>query len=120
MSDEAFFSLLFAAPSPWAMARLDLRELALPFRGILVSCFVADGAGSGKLVAPFPWPHRFDDHARVMALAPRRDDRVERAAPRAPENIDGSRRVRARGDRPEYFVDVGDIDIVVHDDYVAA
>jgi hypothetical protein len=91
---------LISAPSPLRMARLDLRELALPFCRIFLSRFIADGTGGGKFIAPFPWPHCFDDHPRVMALLLGLDDRVKRAAPSAPENIHGSCRVGTRGQCP--------------------
>ena len=91
---------LISAPSPLRMARLDLRELALPFCRIFLSRFVADGASSRKFIAPFPWPHCFDDHPRVMALLLGLDDRIKRAAPSAPENIHGSCRVGTRGHCP--------------------
>src|SRR6266540_1321087 len=91
---------LISAPSPQRMARLDLRELALPLRGILFSSFVADGASGRKFIAPFPWPHGFDDHPRVMALLLRLNDRIKRAAPSTPENIHGSCRIGTRGHCP--------------------
>ncbi len=67
---------LISAPSPLRMARLDLRELALPFCRIFLSSFVADGASDRKFIAPFPWAHCFDDHPRVMATEVAGSERV--------------------------------------------
>jgi hypothetical protein len=53
---------LLSTPSSLRMARLDLRQLALPLCRIFLSCFIVDGTGRGKFIAPFPRPHRFDDH----------------------------------------------------------
>src|SRR5947208_9448701 len=81
---------LISAPSPLRMARLDLRELALPFCRIFLSRFVADGASSRKFIAPFPWPHRIDDHPRALALLLGSDARITTDCPSAPEDNQAS------------------------------
>src|SRR6266403_6170882 len=89
---------------PMSIARLHLGQLLLPFFSILIARVGADRARGGKLVAPFPRAHGFNDHARVMALLPGWNDRIEGTAPCAPQYVDRSRGIRARRHRPNPFI----------------
>src|SRR6185369_11925011 len=73
-----------------------------------------------KVLDPFERPAGVDQRARAEAFFRARDDRVERAAPAASHDVDRLLRIDARTDRPEHVVDVGNIDVVVDDDGVAA
>ena len=103
-----------------AMARLNLSQLLLPFLRIFIARVGADRARRGEFIAPFPRPHRFDNHPRIMTLLSGRYDRIEWSTPSAPQNIDRRRGVGTRRHRPKHFIDIGDIDVLVNDDNVAS
>ena len=103
-----------------AMARLNLSQLLLPFLRIFIARICADRARRREFIAPFPRPHRFDNHPRIMALLSGRYDRIEWSTPSAPQNIDRRRGVGTRRHRPKHFIDIGDIDVLVNDDNVAS
>src|SRR5207247_6170525 len=73
-----------------------------------------------ELVQPLPRPCRVDDRARAEALLVRMDARIERARPRARDDVDRFGRLAARAHGPEDLLEVHDVDIVVDDDRVAA
>src|SRR4030095_8010406 len=103
-----------------AMARLNLSQLLLPFLRIFIARVRADRARRGEFIAPVPRPHSFDNHPRIMALLSGRYDRIEWYTPSAPQNIDQRRGVGTRRHRPQRFIDMGDIDVLVNDDNVAS
>jgi len=65
-------------------------------------------------------PGRVKDRARIEALLGWMNDRVERPAPTAAQNIDISLGLTAGRHRPDYIVGVRGIDIVVNDHDKAA
>ncbi len=69
---------------------------------------------------PFERLRRVDEQARVEALVVGVDGGVERARPRAVDDVERRFGVRAREDRPHDVVQVGDVDVLVHDDDHAA
>src|SRR5262245_12219926 len=87
-----------------------------------------DGArlveGEGRCRREFVEPREgatgFDDELRMRGdaarLLRRRDARVERGTPGVAYNVDLLRRLAAGGDRPHDVVEIGGIDVVVHDD----
>ena len=100
------------------MARLNLRQPGLPLFRKLSARLIADRASRRKFIAPLPWPNCLDDHARIVALLSRLDDRVERATPGAAQNIHRCCRVGPSRYGPKHFVRVGDIDVIIDDDNV--
>src|SRR5581483_1174280 len=102
------------------------RGLTLPFQHLLP--FLADfflelGArlrDRRKILDPLERPARVDDRARVEALLPGLDARIERPAPAATENLNRLRRIGARRERPEDVESAGRIDVFIHDNDVAA
>src|SRR5262245_44750118 len=54
-----------------------------------------------KLAQPLVRPARVNDRARAMTFPVLRNDRIERAAPTAADDLDVFRRIRARRQRPE-------------------
>ena len=69
---------------------------------------------AGNLSRHSHGPHRLDDHTRVETLLPGLNDRVERTTPAAPQEIHRRRRIGTSADRPQDFIGIGDIDIVVN------
>src|SRR5207237_9629037 len=69
--------------------------------------------------APLPRPRRVDDRERAEALLVRVDARIERAAPRARDDVDRFRRLAAGAHRPEDLLEIHNVDVVVDDDGVA-
>ena len=61
-----------------------------------------------------------DDHARAEALSFSWNDRIQRAAPAAPENLHGVHRVGAAAHGPENIVDIEGVDIVIDDNDIPA
>src|ERR1051325_2792946 len=82
--------------------------------------FLARLGDLGEVLHPFVRTARVDDGARVEALLARVDDRIERAAPAAPDDLDVLHGVRAARHRPHDVVVVAGVDIFVHHDHVAA
>src|SRR5207247_8476701 len=85
---------------------------------------LALGLGRRKLrdrepIAPLPGPRRVDDRPRAEALLVRMDTWVERARPRARDDVDRFGRLAARAHRPEHLLEVHDVDVVVDDDRAA-
>src|SRR5579884_1586968 len=75
---------------------------------------------AGELVPPLPGSGGVDDRARVEAPLPGGDDRIERPAPAAPQDVDIPLRIAAGADRPHHVLQVHHIDVVVDDDHEAA
>src|SRR5579864_4926651 len=74
-----------------------------------------------KFVDPLVGPAAIDYRARGVALfVALADHRIQRAAPTAAYNFDILLGVGACAERPEYIIRVGGIDVVVHDNRVAA
>src|SRR3989441_3230418 len=73
-----------------------------------------------EAVAPLPGPRRVDDRARAEALLVRMDARVERARPRARDDVDRLGGLAPRAHRPEHLLEIHDVDVVVDDHGVAA
>src|SRR5206468_580311 len=73
-----------------------------------------------EAVAPLERPRRVDDRAGAEALPVRVDAWVERAAPRARDDVDRLGGLAARADRPHDEFQVHRVDVVVDDDRVAA
>src|SRR3972149_3486713 len=99
------------------MACLDASQLFLPLFGEFPARLIADRTYGWKPIAPLVRPHGFDDHARVVAFLARLNDRIERTAPGAAQDIHRSRRIGASGDGPDDFVQIDDVDVVVHNDH---
>src|SRR4051794_5938612 len=72
--------------------------------------------GGRKLVAPIPGTRRIDDQAAVLTLLAWLDRRIQRPAQRATHDVHVSLGIRAGTNRPDDLVEIGDIDIVIHDD----
>src|ERR1051325_9806935 len=92
------------------------------FRPFFADFFLQLGARAGddrKFVAPLVRARRVDQRARAEALLLARDRRVERAAPAAVDDLDRARRVAARAERPDDFVGLRDVNVVVDHDDVA-
>ena len=102
------------------MTSLYFGQLILPFRRGLFTCLVTNGTGRRKFVAPLPWAYRLNDHPRVEALLPGLNDRIEGTTPTAPQEIDRCRRIGTSADRPQDFVGISDIDILVNHHDIAA
>src|SRR3990172_2915473 len=101
------------------MARLDAGQLFLPLFGEFPARLIADRTYGWKSITPLVRPHGFDDHARVVAFLARLNDRIEWTAPGAAQDIHRSRRIGASGHGPNYFVQIGDVDVLVHNDHVS-
>src|SRR5581483_6937472 len=91
-----------------------------PFLFGRVEHFLARFGDLGEVLHPFVRAARVDDRARVEALLARMDDRIERTAPAAPDDLDVLHRVRAARHRPHDIVVVAGIYVLVHDDDIAA
>src|SRR5256886_14047416 len=76
--------------------------------------------GGRKLLEPRERPTGFDDQLRMRGDAARLVGRgnagVEPGTPGVADNVDLLRRLAAGGDRPHDVVEIGGIDVVVHDD----
>src|SRR3954452_13024708 len=76
-----------------------------------------------ELIAPVKRPTGVNDGAAVGKIpdrpALRLDARIERGRPRAADDVDGRRRIGAREQSPHHLLEVGHVNIVVHDNGVA-
>src|SRR5262245_6987825 len=73
-----------------------------------------------KLAQPLVRPARVNDRARTVTLPGLRNDRIERAAPTAADDLDVFRRIRARRQRPEHVIRVRHINVIINDDHVTS
>src|SRR5207253_9195206 len=96
--------------------RLRTQDLLTPLLGDLFSQIGAHLRDRWELVSPFPRTGRVDDEAGVEALLTDGDDRVQRPAPRALDQVEVLLRLRARAHRPDDVVQVRDVDVLVNDD----
>src|SRR5581483_10410054 len=79
----------------------------------------ADHAHYRELVLPLERLRGVYYGPRAEALLVRRDDRVERAAPGAANDVNVARRLAAGGQRPQHLVGVVDVHVLVYHDHVA-
>ena len=97
-----------------------LFEKFAPIAGDFVFQQAAGAADLGKLFLPLVGPGGVDYRARAVADPIARDARVERAAPRAAQDLDRLGRIGAAAERPQKFFGIGDVDVVVDYHDVAA
>src|SRR5262249_43367620 len=64
-----------------------------------------------KLAHPLVRPARVNDRARAVAFLVLRNNRIERPAPTASDDLDVFRRIRARGQRPEHVICVRHVNV---------
>src|SRR6266850_2237269 len=79
-------------------------KLFLPLSGKQLSRIAADLTDIGESITPFIGTSCLDDHSRVMALLAGRNYGIEGTAPGTAQNINRGGRIRARGYRPDDFV----------------
>src|SRR5919106_6671817 len=96
-----------ARPRRLSMSRLQLGKLFLPFAGEFFPCLITDLSYGREALTPLIRPHRFNDHAGVMPLLARLNDRIERSAPGAAQNVHRGGRNRAGGYSPNHLVETG-------------
>src|SRR6185436_18640037 len=97
-----------------------LVEKLTPIGGDFIFQLTARAADLGKFLTPLVGTCRVDYGARAVADFVAWDTRVERTAPGASEDFDRLRRIGAAAERPQKFFGVGDVDVVIDHDHVAA
>lgn len=95
-------------------------KLFLPLSGKLLSRIAADLTDIGEAITPFVGPGCLNDHSRVMALLAGRNYGIEGTAPGTAQNINRGGRIRSSGYRPDDFVQIRDVDVLVDNHHIPA
>src|SRR5262249_8361769 len=73
-----------------------------------------------KILHPFIRTTSVDNSTRTQSFLPLRNNWIERTAPTSADNLDVLFGIRPRSERPQYVIGIGDLNVVVNHDDIAA